>query len=305
MKRLLLSLLIFLIILVIFYLKDKLKRKSICKKFEIINYEKKSDIYYLPKTIYCFWHNYEEDEYIKLFIDNWKRKISPGWNIIVLNKNNVNEYTNGKMLKYKDLDNTKYSDFLRLYLLKEHGGVWMDISTIVTNGKFLDEYYKEMVDNKYDCLLYEFSNRTKNKEYPYLENWFIMAPKNSKLINEWFYIFDKSFEMGFLKFKKNILIGSGIDLSSTIGGGLSSDIYLLMHACLNYLMYKGKKYHICIKNASESMFKLQNETDWNNNKLSESICLKKFDNIYAIKLTGGQRNYLKNKDCFTNILKQV
>jgi hypothetical protein len=295
--------LIILFIITYFYLRDKLRRKNIYKNFKILNYEKKSDIYYFPKIIFCYWHNYEEDDFIKLFIENWKKKISPDWNIIVLHKNNIKEYTKNHMDKYKYLDNTKYSDFLRLYLLKEYGGVWMDISTIIIDGKFLDEYYKEMIENKYDCLLYEYNNKTKHKEYPYLENWFIMAPKNSILINEWFYIFDKSFEMGFIEFKKNILIESGLDLSNTISS--FNDIYLMMHACLNYLMYKGKKFHICIKDACESMFKLQNESNWENSNLLESICQKKFDNLYSIKLVGSQRNYLKDNDCFINILKQV
>ena len=296
-------LIIVLFLITLFYLRDKLRRKNIYENFKILNYEKKSDIYYLPKIIFCYWYNYEEDDFIKLFVENWKKKISPDWNIIVLHKNNVEEYTKNYMDKYKDLDTTKYSDFLRLYLLKEYGGVWMDISTIIINGNFLDDYYKEMIENKYDCLLYEYNHKTKHKEYPYLENWFIMAPKNSILINEWFYIFDKSFEMGFIDFKKNILVESGLDLSNTIGSFY--DIYLMMHACLNYLMYKGKKFHICIKDACESMFKLQIESNWNNDILLESICQKQFDNLYSIKLVGSQRNYLKNKDCFINILKQV
>jgi hypothetical protein len=109
--------------------------------------------------------------------------------------------------------------------------------------------------------------------------------------------------MGFINFKKNILIESGLDLSNTIGSFY--DIYLMMHACLNYLMYKGKNFNICIKNACESMFKLQIETNWNNDILLESICQKQFDNLYSIKLVGSQRNYLKDKNCFINILKQV
>jgi hypothetical protein len=296
-------LIITLFIITFFYLRDKIRRKNIYDNFKILNYEKKSDIYYLPKIIFCYWHNYEEDDFIKLFVENWKKKISPDWNIIVIHKNNIKQYTKNDMDKYKGLDNTKYSDFLRLYLLKEYGGVWMDISTIIIDGKFLDNYYDEMVENKYDGLLYEFREKTVNKNYPLLENWFIIAPKNSKLINEWFYIFNQSFEMGFIEFKKNILIESGISMWNTML--LPHDIYLMMHSCLNYLMNKGQKYNICIKNACDSMFKLQNDTKWNFIKMKQLICQKKFDNIYAIKLIKRQRNYLKKQKCFINILKEL
>jgi hypothetical protein len=218
------------------------------------------------------------------------------------------------MLKYKDLDNTKYSDFLRLYLLKEHGGVWMDISTIIIKGNFLDEYYKEMVDNKYDCLMYEVK-QSKTEQFIDTENWFIMAPKNSKLINELFDIFDKAFEMGFLKFKKDILITSGLKLDKTIGYG--DDVYLLMYACLHYLMYKGKKYNILTKDSSESMIKFQLENDWDHDKFVNSFCdfvnnkntnnINDTNEIYAIKLTRNDRKKLEfsNLCNIKNILKNI
>jgi len=259
--------------------------------------------YELPKNIYCFWHDYETDNFIKLFIDNWKKKCND-WNIIVLHKNNVDEYTNGYMKKYNNLDNTKYSDFLRLYLLKEYGGVWIDISTIILNGKFLDDYRNEMIQNQYDCMLYEYSNRTVNKKYPYFESWFIMAPKNSRLINDWYNIFQDAFDIGFVEFKKNILIPSGLDLSSTITTN-ENDIYLFIHACINYLMYNDNHYNILIKNASESMFKIQNDTQWDNGKILNEICNKNFNNMYSVKLVGNQRNYLKQYDCFKNTIKDI
>lgn len=274
--------------------------KKIYKYFYLPKHEE-NNTYELPKTIYCYWDNYNDDEFIKMFINNWKSKLSPDWKIVVLHKDNVNEYTNGKMLKYKDLDSTKYSDFLRLLLLKEHGGVWIDISTILINGDFLDKYHNEMIANKNDCLLYEFKNRTVQQKYPYFESWFIMAPKNSKLINDWFYTLDKSFEIGFQKFKKEILIDSGMDLSNTIG--YNEDIYLLIHACINFLLYKDQQYNILIKDAGESNFKFQNEAEWDNEKLSKILCEPlNSEGIYSIKLTGSQRNYLRNKDCLKNIL---
>lgn len=300
---------VLLCLIILYYLLRK-NKKEVVKKiekegFQLPEYYKIDDNNYeLPKTIYCFWHNYEEDDFIKLFIENWKRKLSPGWNIVALHRNNVDTFTNGKMLKYKDLDNTKYSDYLRLYLLKEHGGVWIDISTMIINGKFLDDYHEEMVKNKSECLVYEFKDRTVNDTYPYLENWFIMAPKNSRMIYEWFDVFDRAFEMGFLKFKKEVIINSGMDIKTTLGWG-EDDVYLLMHACLNYLMYKGKKYNIIIKDAVESMFKLQNKSGWDNDKMGEMICNKDFEDMYSIKFISNQRNHLKEKECSRQILKTI
>jgi|688.fasta_scaffold98705_2 hypothetical protein len=258
-----------------------------------MNIYKTPDNYELPKVIYCFWHNYEEDNYIKMFVNNWEKKLSKEWKIIIVHKNNIKEYTGDDLNKFSDLDNTKFSDYLRLYLLKEYGGVWIDISIMIINGYFLDSYHEEMINTKSDALLYEYKDKTINQDYPFLENWFIMAPKKSKLICELYDIFEISFDMGFMNFKKNILIKSEMKLDNTIGG-YDDNIYLMMHACLNYLMYKGHQYKIIVKDAIESMFKLQRDTSWNEDKLGEKLCDKKnYNNLYAIKLIGTQRNHLK------------
>jgi len=96
------------------------------------------------------------------------------------------------MQKYGNIESFRFSDFLRLELLQKNGGVWIDISTIIIKGNFLDNYYNEMIDKRYDILVYEFPSRTINKNHPYLENWFIMAPKNSRFINDLYTEFNKS-----------------------------------------------------------------------------------------------------------------
>ena len=167
--------------------------------------------YILPKVIYCYWDNLEGNIIIKSHIDTWKRNIPKDWEIIILNKNNVSKYVDSNFLnKYINLPAFRFADFLRLYLLKNNGGVWMDAASIIINGKFLNNYYDEMITNKYDVTLYELKDHS--KKYPYLENWFLMAPQNSKFITDLYNEFSKSFEMGFLNYKRNILCNSGIEI---------------------------------------------------------------------------------------------
>ena len=255
-----------------------------------LNNNNNNNNYILPKKIYSYWDNLENNIIIQSHYNSWLRNIK-GWEINIINKNNLKDYVSDDFInKYIELDSIRFSDFLRLELLKTNGGVWLDAGIFVTkNSLFLDKFRDEMITNKYDATLYELKGATIDKDMPYLENWFIMAPKNSKLITDIYYEFNRAFEMGFLKYKIDILIPSKINLTNTLG--YLERTYLMQHAIINYL-FKNNKYNINIKNTSDSMFKLQNDSGWDNNITIHNIITNSpeyWKNIYAVKLCSPQR----------------
>ena len=298
MKRIFLIIFIITIILcIIFYLlnifleKSKKDKKSIKENF--YHYD---DNYILPKKIYAYWDNLDENKLIQKFVENWRKKIPDSWEIIILDKKSINNYVSREFIKkYNSLEAFRFADFLRLDLLKNNGGVWMDISTLIIKGDFLDTYRNEMIDKRYDVCLYEFTSKTIDKSNPALENWFIMAPKNSRFINDLYTEFNKSFEMGFVEYKKEILIPSGTNLKQSIGYN-DKETYFMQYAIINYLNHIGEKYNINIKNALTSMLKIQEEHKWNHDDFINYILENdiKNDDIYAIKFIGISRNSIKN-----------
>jgi hypothetical protein len=266
-----------------------------------LNYRLKENFdndYILPKVVYCYWDNLETNNLIQAFINTWNRNLSSEWKIIVITKKNVLNYVDIDFYnKYKQLPAFRFSDFLRVYLLDKHGGIWIDSATILINNNFLDKYYKEMIQNKYDVLLYELSNHSLPNQ-PYLENWFIMAPKNSKFIKDLYKQFSKAYDIGFVNYKINVL-SPEIDLRNTLKGNRT---YLMQHAIIHYLL-KYNKYNICIKDANESMFKAQKINDWECNKLVNYILTNNnWDDYYAIKLVGNNRKCIKDAESFINKL---
>ena len=181
------------------------------------NVEKFSNDYILPKIIYAFWDNYEENKIIQSHINNWKLKLK-GWKIIILDKKNIHNYVESSFIKKYasgSMDATRFSDFLRIHLLKNNGGCWLDASILISNGSFLDNIYDKMIKHKYDACFYEYKEKTINKNQPHIDNWFMMAPKGSKIITDLYKEFDRAFEMGFLQYKQTILIPSKINLINT------------------------------------------------------------------------------------------
>ena len=249
--------------------------------------------YILPKVIYGYWDNLEGNDIIQAHLNTWKRNISKEWEINIITKNNVKDYVDDIFYnKYKNLNPVRFSDFLRVYLLSKNGGVWIDAGTIILNSTFLDKYYIEMIENKYDTTIYEFKSHSLPNQ-PYLENWFIMSCKNSKFITDLYNEFTISYNMDFLKYKINVLLPV-IDLSNTLKTNTKST-YHMQHAIIHYLIYKGNKYKLNIKDAEESMFYIQKINEWNSDKVINYIINNQdFSNIYAIKLVNFNRKAINN-----------
>lgn len=263
-----------------------------------------STTYELPKVIYGFWDDLDTNIVIKSHIRNWRKKIPKEWNIIILNKNNVYKYVDSEFLnKFASgqIDSTRFSDFLRLYLLIKNGGCWLDASLFIVNGNFLNQYHEEMVKNKFDGCFYEYTELSTSDLQPHIDNWFMMAPKNSKILIDLYNEFEKAFDMDFLNYKRRVLIPSGILLDKTIG--YEDSTYLLQHAIFHYLFKKGNKYNILLKSASESMYKIQEIFSWDHEKVIQFIMLNNnWDGFYGIKLTKQNRNEIIDKNKYVKII---
>ena len=265
--------------------------------------------YEIPKNIYIYWDNLKNNDIIQYFIDNIKRKASlNNWKVYFITSENVHQYVDKQFYKkFINLNSVRFSDFLRLKLLYDNGGAWIDASTIIIQPNFLDNFRNKMIQNKCDVLLFEFKEKTLHKNYPFLENWFIMAPKHSIFIKDLYDYFEKSYDMGFYNFKQKILMPSKVDLNATIGYGKKT--YHMQHALMHYMLLNNRnKYKICIENAGESMFKAQNNVDWKSDKLiSFIINNNKWNDFYAIKLVSFNRKAINdtNKDKFIHKLKTI
>lgn len=274
---------IIIIIILIFYITNLiLNNKN--------NIEKYNDkyIYILPKIVYVYWHNLDENDIINAHVNTISRNLNQDWKLIVLTKKNIHNYVDPIFLKkYYHLNNVRFSDFLRLELLYKYGGVWMDAATILINGNFLNEYYNEMIQKKGDILIYEFIKHSTPTQ-PYLENWFLMAPKNSLFIKDLRYEFERSYDMDFLVYKYQIL-SHVIKFDRYMKN--KNNTYHMQHGIINYLLIiNNNKYNIIIKDAEESMFKAHNIYNWNSEELIKYIINNnEWKDYYAIKLVNFNR----------------
>jgi hypothetical protein len=136
----------------------------------------------IPKVIWTYWDTEELPEFIQKCIETW-RHFNSDYEINILNMNNYQKYTDMDVTKLRHYSKDKpqlTADYIRVILLKKHGGVWMDASIICTKPiKFKSdtEFFVYYSDN--NGIL------GKNK-YPIVENWFIATSKNNIFMNEWY-----------------------------------------------------------------------------------------------------------------------
>ncbi len=257
-----------------------------------------------PKNIYCFWNSDELPFMIKRCLENLKK--IKDWKVECINKKNAHKYFKDKTTweEVKDLldrNPTRFSDHLRLEVLSNTGGVWMDISSFITNPDFLNNEILIDFQNNIELELWGYSLPGKiypyKSEKPILESWFIGCRPGSKIIKKWrdeFLRSKKDFknindylkEPSVKNVAKNIPIPSYLTIHvafRVVTENIPVDIYL-------------KK--IKLTDSLDGPFLLHHLNDWNNKKIGKLVYniinLNKYDvNLEKckpfIKLRGDER----------------
>lgn len=78
----------------------------------------------MAEKIYTFWEG-EMPEYVKLCMNTWQ------FPFVVLNYSNLSQYTEQIPEKIKQLKLPKIADYVRVHVLRDNGGYWLDADTIM------------------------------------------------------------------------------------------------------------------------------------------------------------------------------
>ena len=117
-------------------------------------------------------------------IESWKKHLDPDrFRIVVLSRKTLEDYAIIKPKNFDSLGNPAKSDVIRLSLLYQHGGVWMDASVLLTAP--IDWIMNDL----------PFCGVPAPFGLPYLENWVLYAPRpRNILILRWLRTMNSIFE---------------------------------------------------------------------------------------------------------------
>ena len=137
----------------------------------------------IPRVIYTFWHDEKLPVTVQKCIASW-RKYNPEYEIVILNDKNYIDYIGVDVTQFRHCDcPQRKADFIRLYVLEQNSGVWMDASIYLNHS--LDWIHAYQKKEGSEMIVYYLDAFTTNPNYKVMENWFIAACPGSQFIKHW------------------------------------------------------------------------------------------------------------------------
>jgi len=240
--------------------------------------------YILPKIVWTHWDTNNLPELCRVNLERTRR---------ILHDWDVRFFTTADFLRwclppqgFDVLSIQHKADFARLWLLKNYGGVWMDISIVLNQS--LNALYDECVSSEAELSGFYIEETTTDPKYPVFENWFIMAPQKSRIIQLWFDEFSHACRIGFKKYKQNAR-DSGLHFHNLLKD--DADTYLTQHLCFQKVIQHRiwSPPHIIYRKAEDTMFRVHAKCDWEGRCMKATFNSHDIDDIPYIKLRGGDR----------------
>ena len=254
-------------------------------------YREKKNYNQAPKKIWTYWDNpMKIPNVVELCIKSWK-KFHPEYEIILLTKKNYKGYVTipEELISHLNFNDSpqRFSDLLRLWVLAEHGGVWMD-STMLVKGSI-----EEWLFPKYaEFSGFYLGGATKRKESPIIESWFLACNKGSPFIRKWRDEFSSMAYFQTVQHYIDALRAEGVDFQ-----GIHDPHYLAIHlACQKVLqIHKYSLETLYLQKAEDGPFRYLSKVNWDAEKGLELACMNPEYQAPIIKLRDGELNTLEKR----------
>ena len=243
----------------------------------------------VPKIIWSYWDSNPPKSVQQ--IQEHNQTILRDWDYRFLTADTLKNYLDVKQFpkEYNTLKPQHQADYIRLALLQTYGGLWLDSSIILNSKDELVRMRREMMATGSELAVFSLGE----PEETYVENWFIMAPTDSSVIQAWFKEYDTAVRLGFLKYKQELYI-RGIQINERIYKKDDDIVYLTQHACFQAVFQQAtdhQRSRILLYKSEHSMFKLHLQCEWNTRCIQDRLKTdsKAIKRLPFIKLRGEDR----------------
>ena len=254
-------------------------------------YREKKNYNQAPKKIWTYWDNpMKIPNVVELCIKSWK-KFHPEYEIVLLTRKNYKGYVTipEELIAHVNFNDSaqRFSDLLRLWVLTEHGGIWMD-STMLVKGSV-----EEWLFPKYaECSGFYLGGATKKKEFPIIESWFLACNKGSPFIRKWRDEFSNMTYYPTVQHYIDALRAEGVDFQ-----GIHDPHYLAIHVACQKVLQIGKYplETLYLQKAEDGPFRYLAKVNWEAEKAVELACMNPEYQGPIMKMRGPERNALEKR----------
>ena len=160
------------------YRKLEKEYGSFINNYKCNNYPKLSN-----RTVWICWLQGRDNapELVKACINSIENNLKD-FNIVILTEENISKYTMlpvHVMKKYNEgkITRTHFSDILRVSILCEYGGLWVDSTVLCTDGEFTEKIIEMPL------FVYKVMNLDRNDEEAIMaSSWLIAARSNNPIL---------------------------------------------------------------------------------------------------------------------------
>ncbi|ENW05515.1 glycosyltransferase family 32 protein [Acinetobacter beijerinckii] len=145
----------------------------------------------IPKKIWMYWEG-ALSGFVKQCIEQVK-KTNPDYEVYFLTPDTVNDFCDIDFSRFSQATPQQKADLIRFELIYQHGGIWLDASTIVYES--LDWIQTLVVKNQTNSFAYYRAKNTTITEFPVVENWLLASAEKNIFFKEWFNELAKAIEM--------------------------------------------------------------------------------------------------------------
>ena len=186
-----------------------------------------------PCDIYTYWHSHDMPYTVKKCIRSWRR-LCPTYTIHIITKKNLERYAPG-ITQHKHIPSPAFlSDMIRLHVLSERGGIWMDASVYLNDNLDWVHGYQTSTD----CEFIGYDQKPWNT-YKKVESWFFACIPHSTFVHDW--------KTEFYRIQTYPSIASYIRRAETKGvalNHLSNKEYLSVYVASDTLLQKPHTYQL-------------------------------------------------------------
>lgn len=246
----------------------------------------------IPRIIWAYWNSPQLPLVVQRCIDGW-RHLHPGWRIEILNDDSLHQHVSQWPAALARVSVQKRSDWLRLELLRVHGGFWLDASTILTEP--LDWVLQQQAASGSDFVGFYLQRFTHLPQFPVVESWFMAAPAGSAFIADVQQEFTREVIEQDAQVYVDALKAQGI-YERTVQG-IDSPLYLAIHLTMQRVLQSDHAaYRLDLWQAEQSAFIYHVQAKWNRAALKRRLFFMPVRSTLSplIKLRGPDRKKLDN-----------
>ena len=211
----------------------------------------------IPRILWSYWQGGTPPLLVQRCFDHWRR-LHPHFEIRILDERGVLRYLPAIPAALDGASAAKRADWIRLELLRRHGGIWLDASTILTQP--LDWVLQEQARTGADFVGYYLQQYTSVPQRPVVENWFMAAPPGSPFIED----LQREFTQEVIARTGEQYIAhlQAQGLYAQALQRIDMPAYLTMHLALQVILLRGGSYRLGLSPAESGPYFLHVQGRW-------------------------------------------